>query len=586
MFTPASGSAILFDASHHRWLHFTNPQRILVARTLAEVLPALHAVEAATAAGGYAAGFVSYEAGPAFDPALTAAPPDDFPLLWFGLYAAPETVELPPPTDLPRPEWTPGLTAEAFAAAVAVIHEEIARGATYQVNFTFPLHGPLSNDPFAFFRSLVHGQGAAHAGYLDCGQHVICSASPELFFRRNHDVIVCRPMKGTIPRAPTTAQDRLQARRLRSSEKEQAENVMILDMLRNDLGRLGPVTVPALFTLEKYPTLWQLTSTATARSRASLTAIFTALFPCASITGAPKVATSALIHQLEGRPRHLYTGAFGWAGPGGEACFGVAIRTALFDREAKTATYGVGAGITAGSQAAAEYAESLAKGRILTQGVPPFDLLESLRWDPVNGYTLLTRHLRRLAAAARYFARPCDIQAVRRALEKIGCGLPPRPHKVRLVLTVDGAVSCTAAPLPENSAAPLRLQLAPDPVDASDPFLYHKTTRRQTYDRARAATATADETVLWNRQGEVTEACNYNIVIERGGRRVTPPIRCGLLAGTLRAELLQQGAIHAEVIRIEELTQATTIWLINSVRGWRRAILSAEAPHSACNTPS
>ncbi|HBT82054.1 MAG TPA: aminodeoxychorismate synthase, component I [Desulfuromonas sp.] len=582
MIPPASGSALLFDASHQRWLHFTRPRRILVARDLTEVLPALHAVEAATAAGGYAAGFVSYEAAPAFDPALTATPADDFPLLWFGLYAAPETVELPPPpADPRRPEWTPGLMAEDFAAAIAAIHAQIARGATYQVNFTFPLLAALPDDPFAFFVSLVHGQGAAHAGYLDCGRYVVCSASPELFFRRdgNSDVILCRPMKGTTPRAPTGAEDRRRAHRLRHSVKERAENVMILDMLRNDLGRLGPVTVPALFALEKYPTLWQLTSTATARSRAGLAAIFSALFPCASITGAPKVATSALIHQLEGQPRRLYTGAFGWAGPNGEASFGVAIRTALCDREARTATYGVGAGITADSQATDEYAECLAKGRILTQGVPPFDLLASLRWDPQVGYTLLVRHLQRLAASARYFDRPCDTTAVRRALQEAAAMLPLQPHKVRLVLAADGVPTCTASPLHDvDVTAPLRLRLAPDPVDENDPFLYHKTTRRQTYDRARAATANVDETVLWNGRGEVTEACNYNLVIERGGRRVTPPISSGLLGGTLREELLRTGEIHEGIVRVEELPQADALWLINSVRGWRRAVLDEATP--------
>ena len=581
MFPPATNSALLFDAPRQRWLYFTRPQRIVVARNLTEVVPALQEVEAATAAGQYAAGFVSYEAAPAFDSALTAAPADDFPLLWFALYGAPETVELPPPPDLRRPEWTPELKEEDFATAVAAIHEEIARGATYQVNFTFPLQADLPDDPFAFFLSLVHSQGSAHAGYLDCGRYVICSASPELFFQRDgdSDVIVCRPMKGTIRRAPTAAEDRRQAHRLRHSAKERAENVMILDMLRNDLGRLGPVSVPALFALEKYPTLWQLTSTATTRSRAGLAAIFTALFPCASITGAPKVATSALIHHLEGRPRHLYTGAFGWAGPKGEAAFGVAIRTALCDRETRTATYGVGAGITADSRATDEYAECLAKGRILTQGVPSFDLLESLRWEPGTGYILLSRHLQRLAASARYFDRPCDTVAIHRALEEAVVGLPPQAHKVRLLLAADGSVSCSAAVLTENDATtPLRLRLAPSPVDASDPFLYHKTTRRSVYDRARAATADGDETILWNHNGEVTEACNYNLVIARGGRRVTPPVSCGLLAGTLREELLRSGEVRQEIIRIEELRQAEGLWLINSVRGWRRAVLVEEPP--------
>jgi para-aminobenzoate synthetase/4-amino-4-deoxychorismate lyase len=549
---------------------------MLVAHTVDRVQPLLRMVEAAVAEEGlHAAGFLAYEAAPAFDPACTVHDPAGFPLLWFGLYREPEPLDLPAAADggttLP---WLPALTAGDFARAVAAIRAEITRGATYQVNFTFPLRAPFAGDPLPFFHRLVRGQGAGLAAYIDTGRFVICSASPELFFEQAGDVLTTRPMKGTAPRGLTAADDRRQGDMLRLSAKDRAENLMILDMVRNDLARLGgPVTVPELFTVEKFPTVWQMTSVAATRTGASLTEIFAALFPCASITGAPKLQTMEIIAALENGPRRIYTGAIGHVAPGRRARFGVAIRTVLVDRTAGSAEYRVGAGITWDSDSAAEYQECLVKARILTRPLPAFDLLETLRWDPADGYALLAEHLERMAASADYFNYPWDrVQALAR-LAQAGVGLPSRPHRVRLLLAADGRFASAALPLEPPKAGPLRLRLARQPVAPDDPFLYHKTTHRRIYEQARAEAADGDEVLLWNGRGEVTEALNANLVVELDGRKATPPVSSGLLPGTLRGRLLAAGELTERVIVREDLQRADGLWLINSVRGWRPAIL-------------
>lgn len=570
-----STQAVLFDAPGNSWWRFSNPLQVVTAHHPEQVLPALATVEKAAAAGLHAVGLLAYEAAPAFDPACRVHAGGDFPLLWFGLFAAPRRIELaPPPAAAATGPWAPGLDADRFAAAVATIRDAIERGASYQVNFSFPLRSAFAGDPWEFFRSLVHGQQAGHAAYLDLGRHVVCSASPELFFRREGDLITTRPMKGTARRGRTPAADLARAQALQTSAKERAENLMVLDMLRNDLARLGgEVRVPALFSLERYPTLWQLTSTAATRSRASLGEIFRALFPCASITGAPKIETMRLIAELEGEARGIYTGAIGHLAPDGSASFGVAIRTALVDRAAASIEYRVGAGITWDSDSGAEYRECLDKAAILQRPVRPFELLESLRWTPQEGYWLEPEHLQRMAESAAYFGFPCDPEELRAQLARCAATLPAAPHKVRLLLAADGAVTTTGERLAEPGAALLRLRLAETPVDAEEELLYHKTTWRRVYEEAREAATDCDEVLLWNRRGEITEAATANLVIELDGDLVTPPISCGLLPGTLRYHLLARGEIREGIITRAELERARGIWLINAVRGWRPARL-------------
>ncbi len=570
-------SAVLFDPGQQCWLDFNQPQAVVTTSDPAQVAAALREVEAAVAAGRHAVGVVAYEAAAGFDPACTVHSAGDFPLLWFGLYPPPRRIELKPAPEEALPtDWRPDLDEASFAGAVAAIKAEIARGATYQVNFTFPLRAPFHGDPWAFFRTLVHGQQAGQAAYLDLGRFVICSASPELFFSRDGDLLRTRPMKGTARRGLSAAEDRAQARMLQNSAKDRAENLMILDMLRNDLARLGgSVEVPELFSLERYPTLWQMTSTATTHSRAPLAEVFGALFPCASITGAPKLQTMQLIAALEGGPRLAYTGAIGHLAPGGRTRFGVAIRTALIDRASASVEYRVGAGITWDSASGAEYRECLAKAAILNHPVRSFALLESLRWSPEAGYWLQDEHLRRIEDSAEYFGFPLHREGLRSALAARAAELPPGPHKVRLLLHPDGRIETTADELQPNLAAPLQLALAAAPIDADDPLLYHKTSWRRRYETALRDAPDCDEVLLWNARGEVTEACTANLVAEINGELVTPPVACGLLPGTLRQRLLADGAIRERVVTLAELQNARRLWLINAVRGWRRACLQA-----------
>ncbi|HXT21747.1 MAG TPA: aminotransferase class IV, partial [Thermoanaerobaculia bacterium] len=330
----------------------------------------------------------------------------------------------------------------------------------------------------------------------------------------------------------------------------------------------------------RYDTVWQLTSTVVARSDAPLSSLFAALFPSASVTGAPKASTMGLIAELEGEPRGVYTGAIGWAGPHGRARFNVAIRTVWIDRERGIAEYGTGGGVTWDSRADAELAEAGLKARVLAARPRTFRLLETMRWSP-RGYFLLAEHLARLAASARHFGFHWSESRVRAALEDLARTLSPRPHRVRLLVARDGAVAVEAEPLQptprlaEGRRVPLRVALAPTPVDAADPLLFHKTTERTIYEAARAALPGCDDALLWNRDGELTESTVANLVLRLDGELVTPPLSSGLLPGTFRARLLARGRLVERVVRREDLARATGLWLVNSVRGWMPAELVA-----------
>ncbi len=381
------------------WLHFTNPQRIISADQLHDVLAALREIEDAVNNGFHAAGFLSYESAPAFDSAHKAHSSSGFPLLWFGLYPQPRLISLPQPAS-PKPAliWSPTVSRATYNSAIEGIKNQIADGRTYQVNYTMRLQTDFNADAWNFFLHLAQSQNN-HAAYVDMDRFVIASASPELFFQLDGETVTCRPMKGTTRRGRTTLEDAEQAQWLKDSEKNRAENVMIVDMIRNDLGRIaktGSVHVPELFATEKYPTLWQMTSTVQAKTDVSLTKIFSALFPCASITGAPKVSTMLIISELETTPRKIYTGSIGYIAPQRKAKFNVAIRTALIDRETQTAEYGVGGGIVWDSESGDEYAEALLKARVLTESSPQFSLLETMLWTPDEGFFLREKHIARL----------------------------------------------------------------------------------------------------------------------------------------------------------------------------------------------
>jgi para-aminobenzoate synthetase/4-amino-4-deoxychorismate lyase len=587
-------SQVALQTGDH-WLAFRQPVRVLQATALPAVQDVMRQVEQAVEAEGlYAAGFLSYEAAPAFDRALRVQAGSETPLAWFGLFRAPDLLaDLEAGGDFTIGSWQPAIGRDRYIPAIDQIKAQIAQGNTYQVNFTFPLHATFTGDPWGLFVRLAEAQRASYAAYVDTGRHVICSASPELFFHLGDGVLTSRPMKGTAARGRTLAEDEAQAAWLRASEKNRAENVMIVDMIRNDMGRVaewGSVAAPSLFDAERYPTLWQMTSMVTARTRASRFHILQALFPCASITGAPKVRTMEIIAGLEPAPRGVYTGAIGWMAPGGRAQFNVAIRTVVIDRLAGQATYGVGSGVVWDSDADREYEECLLKAQVLTARAPDFDLLETLRWTPEEGYFLLDRHMQRLRDSAAYFAIPLDLAAAQQALAEAVASLPSQPQRVRLLVDQAGRCRTEAAPgsgdfsrfwdaqTPEavtarRSPSPVRVGLAPTPVDSTDVFLYHKTTRREVYDAALRSRPDCDDVLLWNERGEVTESCIANVALGLDGRLVTPPVGCGLLAGTLRGLLLEQGRLAERVITLADLARCDGIYLLNSVRGWREAAL-------------
>ena len=559
-----------FDFPHP--LCFRDPVRVISAYSLAEVRPALRAVQAAADAGCYAAGYVAYESAPAFDPAHQVNTPlPSLPLLWFGVFTepcAPEEQEL---GGYEVSEWAADGHFEDYQRVICDIREGIAAGDVYQVNHTFRLAARFQGDASAFYQRLRGAEPPPFAAYLDIGRHQILSASPELFFHREGDRITTRPMKGTRRRGRWREEDDRVAAGLRASEKDRAENVMIVDLLRNDLGRLarpGSVRVPSLFEIERYPTVWQMTSTVEAGlgPAVGLEEIFSALFPCGSVTGAPKVSATRFIARHEATPRQVYCGAVGYLTPHREAVFSVAIRTALLDAETGRIGYGVGGGIVWDSDAAAEYREAWSKAAVLA-GPDEFDLLETLRWE--NGaYALLERHLDRLIASADYFGFAVSRDAVRAALLAHGRQRAEGAWRVRLLLPADGVPRIESAPLLPVAPAPLPVALAGMPVSRADRFLCHKTTHRAVYEVRRREHPDCFDVLLWNEEGELTEFTIGNLVVEQGGRLWTPPRDCGLLDGTLRAELLAEGRLQERLLRREDLAAASAVWLINSVRGF------------------
>jgi len=531
-------------------------------------------VQEAVGLGAWAAGFVTYEAAPAFDSALVTRAPGKLPLLWFGLYRRVREISEPelPAASFSHSTWTPSLQSAAFMGRIAEIKERIASGDTYQVNFTFRLDAAFDGDPAALLHMLVRSQDVPYAAYLSVNEFCICSGSPELFFEKRGSRITCRPMKGTAPRGVSLPDDHRQMRALHESVKDRAENVMIVDMIRNDLGRIarfGSVRVPRLFTVERYETLFQMTSTVTARTEASLSDLFRALFPCASVTGAPKASTMRIIAELETRPRGIYTGAIGYVAPRGDARFSVAIRTMCADLSKHTVEYGIGSGIVWDSRAQGEYDECLLKARVLLAPSPPFELLETMRLERHKGIFLRRRHVRRLCASARYFGFAVDATEIRRRLTEIERAYRSAPQRVRLLLSRRGDVRIEVFPLSDEAArTPWRIALATHPVDEQNRFLYHKTTNRSVYDHALAEAPACDDVILWNSRREIAEATRANVVAKLNGIWVTPPVSCGLLAGTYRADLLSRKKIIEQRITTDELLHAEQVCLINSVHKW------------------
>ncbi len=578
-YTPVTVSAPLvrlrFNFVGDRPLTFRKPLRVVEAFHIAGVVPALEAVQRASKAGFYAAGYVAYEAAPAFDTALTTHAPTGQPLLWFGIFGRAETPEQTSLTAAPLENWTLDTSEADYQKAIATVRENIAAGATYQTNYTVRLRSPdTHSDPHALYETLWRRHRPPYSSFLDTGDIKIVSLSPELFFATEGRHITTRPMKGTAPRGRFSEEDEKLKEALKGSPKERAENVMIVDLLRSDLGKLavsGTVAVPELLTLETHPTFHTLTSTVTATlpPETGLPDLFRALFPCGSVTGAPKVSTMKLIRDLEPTPRGVYCGAIGYVKPGGKAIFSVPIRTLVFSQYG--AEYGVGSGVTWDSRAEAEYRELAVKAALVTAAPQPdFSLLETLLWDGWQ-YARLDRHLGRAGESAAFFGFPLNRDLLERHLRAHGLEHPGTPRRVRALVSKGGHVQVESSPF-KASRKPLSTALAKEPVDSRDVFLFHKTTHRRVYDQRRRDAPEADDVLLWNERGELTEFTIGNLVLELDHELLTPPREAGLLAGVLRQEGLETGLIRERTLYLADLAKATRVWRINSLRGWQEVI--------------
>jgi para-aminobenzoate synthetase/4-amino-4-deoxychorismate lyase len=575
-----------------RAFRLTEPAGVLVARWPEEVPGAIEAAEGAAARGLWAGGYVAYEGAPGLDPALAvrardaADPFAELPLAWFGLFhrreeAAALVPPAAPPPSGPSP-WRPSVDRAAYDAAIGRIRSLIADGETYQVNHTLRLRGRVVGDPRGLYRDLALAQRGAFAAYLDLGRYRVLSASPELFFRLDGERIATRPMKGTAPRGRWLAEDEEAAARLVASRKDRAENAMIVDLVRNDLGRIarpGSVRVSRLFEPERYETLWQLTSAIEAELEPGMPVVdvFRALFPSGSVTGAPKVRTMRVIADLEDSPRGVYCGAIGFLAPPGSgeprASFNVAIRTVALDPGSGTAEYGVGGGITFDSSAEGEYAEVVAKARVLTEARPAFRLFETILHDPTEGFRHLPEHLERIGASAAYFGFRFDAESAVAALKHAVDDHALLPLRVRLALGRDGGLALEVTDAPTTPDGPVRVALDDEPVDPSDVWLYHKTTRRDAYDHRRDRRPDVDDVVLVNDRAEATESTIANLAVKIAGRWVTPPVEAGLLPGTYRTVLVGRGVLGERRIPVAELLAADEVALVSSVRGWRPAVV-------------
>ncbi|NOX68835.1 MAG: aminodeoxychorismate synthase component I [Gammaproteobacteria bacterium] len=570
---------VLRDTDTSEWLIFSKPVDVLLAKKPQDVLTALSEAERRVNEEAlFAVGFVCYEAASGFDSTLVTRPGCQLPLLCFGLFRKPvRSKALPVIAANPDSPlmWTMSQPRDAYRQSIAAIKQQIALGNTYQINYTVRQETSGINDSWALFVAIA--TEAPFAAFIECEHQVIVSASPELFFRLHGEDLLAKPMKGTAARGLTSFEDIALRNGLHQSAKNRAENVMITDMLRSDIGRIavpGSVKVPTLLEIEKYPTVWQMTSTVSAHTSAPVSEIFQALFPCASVTGAPKVSSMKIIAELESTARGIYTGAIGFISPGRRAQFSVAIRTALIDTRTGEGIYGVGGGIVWDSDADEEYRECQAKARILkgNDHSGSFELLETLLWKPAGGYSLLQQHLQRLRASADYFDFEFDGNLIEDALSKRAKEWADEPRRVRLLLQRDGQFRISDTTV-DKMGSELRLTLSPEPIDRSSPFLYHKTTRRDVYEKALSAAASGNDVLFWNSDRLITETSIANVIVQIGGQWYTPPIECGLLPGTYRESLLNKGEIEERKIHLDELAPGQEIILINSVRGRYKACL-------------
>lgn len=602
------------DSDADRSLLFLDPIRELIAWHPEDLDELLLKIDQQIARGFFVAGYFNYECGERFvglESAKTTQSPRNQPLAWLGVFTQPIIFDHTTGTirgELPQP--TPGRTVfeeatiftdgleiskTAYISRIERIHEYLREGHTYQVNFTDRVRGSTDSAPLPVYETLLRQQPVPFAAYLNRPHGALLSFSPELFFRLFNDQIQVRPMKGTWPRGVNTIEDARAAELLRNDEKNRSEHVMIVDLLRNDLGQIcepGSVVVDDLFYVERYNTLLQMTSTISGILGKVIapSGILRSLFPSGSITGAPKRRTMEIIRELEGQPRGVYTGAIGYFGPNSRACFNVAIRTVETDQT--RLTLGVGGGITAGSVAEDEYNECLLKAAFLTRRRPPFSLIETMRCE--RQIHLLHLHLNRLADSASYFGIRYNADALAAELSELASDCREGVHRLRVELSETGRWTISLDPF-RTTAWHGRLLLASESTSPKDIFLHHKTTNRSLYERwfTEARQSGFDEAVFTNEQALITEGAISNLFFHIRGEWLTPALLCGVLPGIERGSILANGSAREAGISIEDLLHADEAFACNALRG-RRPIRSIEAadgsviwraPHNTADSP-
>jgi para-aminobenzoate synthetase/4-amino-4-deoxychorismate lyase len=540
---------------------------------LGEVAPALERVRAGLRGGKHAAGYLAYEAGYAFDPKLErSARRTEAPLLCFGLFegfATPDIDNL-----LPSPDGAyvgpvrPRISQGNYQAAVERVREHLFAGDFYQANLTFGCDVAVAGDPLALYARLRRSARAGWGGLLIHDHSAIISLSPEQFFTIRHGTVEARPMKGTAPRCADPEADQAEARALAADEKQRAENLMIVDLMRNDLARVsvaGSVDVPELFAVETYPTLHQMVSRITARLRIECNAVdvLGTIFPCGSVTGAPKVAAIDALTRLEPEPRGAYTGSMGWIEPGGDAAFNVLIRTLEWQMAEPKARLGLGSGLVVDSIPRDEWAECLLKGDFVRREAQDFDLIETMGFDPSEGIVELERHLDRMRNSAEDLDFKFDRHAARNELQAATFGRKQRAM-VRLLLSRTGAMAIQVKTYEDPDELPVSVAVRPLPVDPSDFRLRYKTTDRRFLDEARQGEQ-AYETIFTDPAGQLTEGSRTNIFVDRGGKLMTPPLTRGIMPGILRAKLIEEGRAEEGDLTPDDLKGG--FYVGNIVRG-------------------
>lgn len=573
-------------------LLFEAPHQLITAATPDELETAFDAIEAALEQGNHVAGFMNYELGLALEPKLQHRLKDKSPLLWFGVFKDKTIISkqdlndwlehkgaLSERASLKHISITPQERFSTYEKKFRAVKDAISKGDIYQLNLTFKVKIEDVKHPLSLYAEMCRNQPVSYASLIMTGSQTILSASPELFIKNTDGWLETRPMKGTLKRAPTRKQDLIDQDTLRLDEKSRAENLMIVDLMRNDLSRIsqtGTVTVEDLFKVETYHSLHQMISIIRAKQKPDLPLIdqMRALFPPGSITGAPKIRAMELIDDLEKKPRGIYTGAIGYFGPDKNYCFNVAIRTVTLDKEGN-GEMGIGSGLLYDSKAKDEYDECLLKLKFLQNERPEFSLLETMAYTPTEGILYKTEHIDRLAHSASYFQYPFDQQEFETLLDSF-IENTSTSLRLRVLLSSNGAVSITPTKLEKSvSDASWRVVWADTPMNSNNLYLYHKTTHRAFYDDARERAQKKDKTIkeviFINERGEVTEGSFTNVFIEQAGKLVTPPLSSGLLPGTLREHLLKNQDVTEKVLTMQDFETADQIYVGNSVRGLIKA---------------